>query len=168
MSLRSIDISKATRLSIKGSPLPTTERAETSTLEVVKRSPALNYEEAVYNKLADINPSIDVLVETFDLVSERTGEGLKRAKKEEPILPHPEPKIIPINREDISKIPERAINLLKGETSYSKEEIIDLIQKEIKLDIERAEIGFNLMRENRLIQLAKVTGLYYLQGSTPF
>ena len=168
MSLRSIDISKVNRLSIKGSTLPITEIKAFPVLEIIKKDPAPNYEEAVFNILANLNPFLDVLVETFDLVSERTGERIKRIKQEELILPHPEPKIIPINRGDISKVKEIATKILKGETSYSKEEIINLIQEEIKVEIDRAETGFNLMRDNKVIELAKVTGLYYLQGSTPF
>jgi len=168
MSLRSIDISKVNRLSIKGSTLPITEIKALPFFEIVKKDPAPNYEEAVFNLLANLNPFLDVLVETFDLVSERTGERIKRIKQEEPLLPHKEPKIIPINRDDISKVKEIATKILKGETSYSKEEIINLIQEETKVEIDRAETGFNLMRDNKVIELAKVTGLYYLQGSTPF
>jgi hypothetical protein len=82
MSLRSIDISKVNRLSIKGSTLPITEIKALSILEGIKKDPALNYEEAVFNLLANLNPFLDVLVETFDLVSERTGERIKRIKQE--------------------------------------------------------------------------------------
>jgi len=68
--------------------------------------------------------------------------------------------------ETLSKVV--GLEIPKGETSYSKEEIINLIQEETKVEIDRAETGFNLMRDNKVIELAKVTGLYYLQGSTPF
>jgi hypothetical protein len=168
MSLRSIDISKVNRLSIKGATLPTTEVRPLPILEIVKKDPAPNYEEAIFSKLLDLNPLLSVLVETFDLVSERTGERIKTLKQEEPLLPHPEPKIIPIKTESLSKVEDLAYKILKGENSYSKEAIINLIQEEAKVNIETAEGGFNLMTERKVIRIAKVTGLYYLQGSTPF
>jgi hypothetical protein len=86
MSLKSIDINKVNRLSVKGHVLPITEIKFIPVLEIIKKDPAPNYEEAMFNLLANLNPFLDVLVETFDLVSERTGQRIKRIKQETALI----------------------------------------------------------------------------------
>ena len=150
MSLLSTDLRTVKKLSLKGVRLPIKD----------KEPEPINYppspEEISYSKLVAINPLIEELVDRFNLVSNTTGKRIRK------IDPHPEPEINKLKLIDLAKV------LLKGETSYSKEEIINLIKIEIGIDIYTAETGFNLMRDSKIIKLAKVTGLYYLQGSTPF
>lgn len=57
--------------------------------------------------------------------------------------------------------------IIKIESNYTKEEIIEQIIKTTEVSKERAERGFNLILEAGLIkQIEK--NCYYLTGSTPF
>lgn len=78
MSLLSTDITKVNRLSLKEVKLPAPElRVEPITILVER---PLTDEEINYSKLVAINPLIEGLVETFKLVSIKTGERIKKAK----------------------------------------------------------------------------------------
>lgn len=150
MSLLSTDLRTVKKLSLKGVRLPIKDKEPEPT--IYPPSP----EEISYSKLVAINPLIEELVDRFNLVSNTTGERIRK------IEPHPEPEV---NKVKLIALAQR---LLKGETSYSKEEIIDIIKTEIGIDILRAETGFNLMKDSKVIKIVKATGLYYLESSTPF
>jgi hypothetical protein len=92
MSLLSTDITKVKRLSLREVKLPASEvRVEPITPILVERPPT--DEEIAYSKLVAINPLIEELVESLDLVSSKTGERIKKVELREDIKPHQEPEI---------------------------------------------------------------------------
>ena len=165
MSLLSTDIAKVKRFSLREVKLPTTERrVEPITPILVERPPT--DEEIAYSKLVAINPLIEELVERLDLVSEITGERIKKAELREDIKPHQEPEIKPqeIDEPNLIALAQRVI---EGEDSYYKEEIIERIKEATNVNQERAERGFNLILQAGAIE-PTLRDRYYLTGSTPF
>ena len=76
MGLLSTDISKLRRLSIKEATLPSPDPRELDPPTQIQRPPT--DEEITFTKLVERYPLLDKLVETFDLVSSRTGERIKK------------------------------------------------------------------------------------------
>jgi hypothetical protein len=165
MSLLSTDITKVKRLSLREVGLPTPEqRVEPITSILVERPPS--DERIAYSKLVAINPLLEEVVERFDLVSETTGERIKKVKLREDIKPHPEPDI-KAKKIDKPKLIALAKKVIEGENSYSKEDIVVRIKEATNVNRERAERGFNLMLQAGAIDLT-LGDSYYLTGSTPF
>jgi hypothetical protein len=158
MSLLSVDISKANRLSLTELRLPAPQRR----LEPVKPTQPIprppTEEELIYSKLVAINPLIEELVETLDLVSITTGQRIRRVElpvEEQPTQP------------DSSRLLALAQSLLKPQNSYTKKEIIERIAQGSNVSEQRAETGFTLLLRADII--APTLGdTYYLADSTPF
>jgi len=92
MSLRSIDITKLKRLSLKEVKFPAPEQREEPITPIqIERPPS--DEEIAYSKLVTINPLIEELVERLGLVSIKTGERIRKVELREEYKPNPEPKI---------------------------------------------------------------------------
>jgi hypothetical protein len=165
MSLLSTDITKVKRLSLREVKLPAPElRVEPITPIMVERPPS--DERIAYSKLVAINPLLEELVDTFDLVSNTTGERIKKVKLKEDIKPLPEPDI-KAQEIDKPKLIALAQRVLKDVESYTKEEVIERIVEATKVTKERAERGFNLILQAGAIETTEGER-YYLTGSTPF
>lgn len=165
MSLLSTDITKVKRLSLRELKLPAPElRVEPITPILVERPPS--DEEIAYSKLVAINPLIEELVERLDLVSIKPGERIKKVELREEIKPHPEPEV-KAKEIDKPKLIALAQRVIKGEDSYSKEDIIDRVKEATNVSQERAERGFNLILQAGAIE-PTLGDRYYLTGSTPF
>lgn len=165
MSLLSTDIAKVKRLSLREVKLPPTERkVEPITPILVERPPT--DEEIAYSRLVAINPLIEEPVERLDLVSETTGERIKKVELREDIKPHPEPEI-KVKETDKPKLIALAQRLIEGENSYSREDIIERIKEATNVNQERAEKGFNLILQAGAIE-PTLGDRYYLTSSTPF
>jgi hypothetical protein len=154
MSLLSTDLSKVKKLSLKGVRLPIKDKEPEPT--IYPPSP----DEISYSKLVAINPLIEELVDRLNLVSNITGERIKKVD-----IPHPEPeKKTEIDKPKLIALAQR---LLKGKTSYSKEELIVIIKEATNVNQERAERGFNLILQAGAIEI--IPGeRYIIKGSTPF
>lgn len=149
MSLLSTDIAKVKKLSLREVKLPTIDRRVEPIL--VERPPT--DEEIAYRRLVAINPLIEELVERLDLVSITTGERIKKVEAQET---------------DKTKLIALAQRVIKGEKSYSKEEVVAKIKEATNVSQERAERGFNLILQAGAIEQTINPELYYLVGSTPF
>jgi len=146
MSLLSENIAKVKRLPLREVKLPAPA--------IKEPGKAITLEEITYSRLLAKYPLINELVETLDLVSLQTGERIRRVEvKDEPV--------------DSSRLIALACKILQPENSYSQEEVITRLQEATKVSPERAERGFNLMREAGAIEPTP-GGRYYLPGSTPF
>ena len=157
MSLLSVDIAKVKRLSLKEVILPISkvEKVETATPIPVGRPPT--NEEILYSKMLNSNPFLAELVESLDLVSSSTGERIKKVElKEEEPLEIDKPKLLAL-----------AKRIIEGDTSYSKQEIVERIKQATNISQERAERGFNLMLQAGAIEPTPGDS-YYLTGSSPF
>jgi hypothetical protein len=162
MSLRSTDITKVKKLSLRDVKLPATEVIEeTITPIMVERPPS--DEEIAYSKLVAINPLLEKLVEGLDLVSETTGERIRKVEVREAIKPLPEP----LQEIDKPKLIALAQRVIEGENSYTKEDVIERIREATNVSQERAESGFNLILQAGAIE-PTLRNKYYLTGSTPF
>jgi hypothetical protein len=159
MSLRSIDITKVKRLSLREVKLPDPEVREIEAIKPIERPPT--EEETAYSELVAINPLIEELVERLNLVSIKTGERIRKVEIREDYKPHPQPV-------DNSKLIALANKVIKGEENYSKEDIIARIKEATKVSQERAEKGFLLMLQEGVIAQTINPEFYYLGGSTPF
>jgi hypothetical protein len=156
MSLLSTDIAKVRRLSLSGVKLPTVElRVEPIT--PIEKPPS--DEEMAYSKLIAINPLLEKLVNSLDLVSIKTGDRIKKVGLNEDIKP---PQEI-----DKTKLIALAQRIIGGENSYTKEQTIERIKEATNVSQERAEKGFTLLLQARAIE-PTLGGTYYLTGSTPF
>lgn len=162
MSLLSTDITKVKRLSLREVRLPAPEEKVEPIL--VERPPT--DEEIAYSKLLKINPLLEELVESLDLVSETTGERIRKVELREEYKPHPEPEI-KAQEIDKPKLIALAQRVIEGENSYSREEIIERIKEATNVSQERAERGFNLILQAGAIE-PTLGDRYYLTGSTPF
>ena len=142
MSLRTVDLTKLKKLSLREVKLPTPERkVDPITPTLVERPPTA--EEITYSKLITINPLLEELVDRLDLISNTTGERIKKVELITEIKPQLDLK------------PE--LQKIKGEANYSKTELLSFLS---------LEIVENLIKAKDLI-LTRV-GTYYLRGSTPF
>jgi hypothetical protein len=153
MRLLSTDITKLRKLSLQRVNLPPVAR------EPEPKVYPPTAEEIAYNRLVNINPLLEALVDSFDLVSNTTGKRIKRIN-----IPHPEPKIKELDKPKLIALAQRVI---KGENNYTKDEIIERIKEATNVNQDRAEIGFNLILQAGAIKLI-LEDRYYLTGSTPF
>lgn len=165
MSLLSTDITKVKRLSLREVGLPAPERRVDPITTILVEIPPTD-EEIAYSKLVSINPLLEELVERLDLVSETTGERIKRVDLREDIKPHPEPEVKALET-DKPKLIALAQRVIEGENSYSREEIIERIKEATNVNQDRAERGFNLILQAGAIETT-LGDRYYLTGSTPF
>lgn len=112
-------------------------------------------EEAAYSLLVAKYPNLELLVSRLSLVSCTTGKPIPRV-------------VVPdgykFRKKD--KLKEIAERLLRPETAYRREEVLQIIAEGTKVSIERAEIGLALMLEAGALDQSGE--LYYLSGSTPF
>lgn len=165
MRLLSTDITKSKRLSLDEVKLPAPDfRVKPTTPIQVERPPS--DERIAYSKLIAINPLLEELVERLDLVSETTGERIKKVELKDNIKPHPEPEI-KTKEIDKPKLIALAQRVIEGENSYSREEIIERIKEATNVNQERADRGFNLVLQAGAIE-PTLGDRYYLTGSTPF
>ena len=161
MSLLSTDITKVKRLSLWEVKLPAPEvRVEPITPILVERPPT--DEEIAYSKILAINPLLEKLVDSLDLVSLKTRERIKKTEYKT----HREPEI-KAQEIDKPKLIALAQRVIEGENSYSREEIIERIKEATNVNQERAEIGFTLLLQAGAIEPTQGDE-YYLTGSTPF
>ncbi len=184
MSLLSSKITSRKKLSLKDAKIEAPEDRALHNAEPVKEvERPIGEEDIAYTKLLQVNPVLDKLIDTFDLVSKRTGERVKKASSSDIETAQKEMRLKDEvdNREEIerpgealkkpkdnSKLSSLAQRLLPGADSISKEEIIARLQEETKVNQGRAEIGFNMMLEAGIIIQVNQLNKYYLQGSTPF
>ena len=172
MSLLSTDIAKVKRLSLREVKLPAPDQPRPK--QVPEETP-YTQEEEIYSRMIAINPLLGSLVDLLDLHSQTTGKrlrnGLKRRRNDgeesgsangETTIKRPEiaPKAITLT--DIAQ------QVLQGEKSYTREEVIARLQDEKQIDRIRAERGFNMMLQEGVIEQTINQDLYYLGGSTPF
>lgn len=166
MSLLSIDIAQAKRLSLKEAKLPAPEVKERGNIKPIQVERPPSAQDIAYSKLVALNPTIEALVERLELVSIKTGE---RPKKVELKDDHkPEPEASPQEPVDSSKLIALANKVIKPRDSYTKEEVVARIKEATNVDQERAERGFYLMLQAGAITQIIKPELYYLGGSTPF
>jgi len=154
MSLLSTDIRKVKRLSLREVVITAPVQPEELTPAEVEK-PASN-EEVSYSILVAINPLIEELVDTLNLVGS-TGERIRKVELTEEEKPKP-----------VNKLLELAQKIIAGESSYTQPEIVERIMKATNVNQQRAERGFTLLLQNGIIQPTINTELYYLAGSTPF
>ena len=164
MSLLSTDIAKVKRLSLREIKLPPTERRVEAITILVERPPT--DEEITYSKLVAINPLLEELVDSLDLVSITTVERIKKVELREEYKPHPEPEV-KAEEIDKPKLIALAQRVIEEENSYTKEEVIERIKKATNVNQERAERGFNLILQAGAIE-PLLEDRYYLTGSIPF
>ena len=159
MSLLTVNISKVKRLSLRDVklPAPKSKVLKIERLETKERPPTA--EEIAYSKLVAINPNIEELVNRLNLVSYETNEKINKVE-----LRAEDYKAEEIDKERIFAFTSE---LITGERSYSKREIIDKLRDKI-IDTIKAERGFYLMLKAGAIETTLNKELYYLKGSTPF
>ena len=155
MSLLLTDLSKVKKLSLRGVRLPIREIERKATTK------ALTSEEIAYNKLLQRNPLIEKLVEKLDLVSNTTGERIKKVN-----IAHKKPEV-KAQEIDNFKLIALAQRIIEKRNSYTKEEVIDKIKEATNVNQERAEKGLNLILQAGAIEI--IPGeRYIIKGSTPF
>jgi len=155
MSLLSTDITKVKRLSLREVKLPALEIDPITPIQV-ERPPS--EEEIAYSKLVAINPLIEELVDSLDLVSIKTVERIRKVelRDEYKAKEIDKPKLIAL-----------AQSLIEVENSYTKEEIIERIKQATNVSQERAEVGFNLILKAGAVETT-LGDRYFLISSTPF
>jgi len=156
MSLLSIDIRKAKRLSLQEVKLPAPELRPPEPTQAPEAYHTA--EEIAYSRLLAINPLAKDLVERLGLVSCKTSKELRG------VAPEETPTKDPVDRDKLTAL---AIKALDKERSYTKEEIITRLREETRASQERAGKGFKLMLEAGAIE-PTLGESYYLKGSTPF
>lgn len=148
MSLLTTDITKVNRLSLKEGKLHTSER-RVDHITQIRRPPT--DEEIAYSKIVDINPQIEELVDSLDMVSKKTGKRINK---------------IELRERDRIKLITLAQKIIERDNSYTKEEVIDRIREATNVSKERAERGFILMLKVEAIEITPPGDRYYLIGST--
>lgn len=157
MSLLSTDITKVKRLSLREVKLPAPERrVEPVTTIQVERPPTA--EEIAFSNLVARSPILELLVERLQLVSITTGKPFKKVKL-------PERGVEGYNEEARDEVVALIQKLLDKDTLYKKEDIIESLSLASKVDINRAEEGFDLIVKAGAIELTPENN-YYLTGSS--
>lgn len=159
MDLLSVEIPKLKKLSTLEVKAPQKEETSVQPFTDTLRP---SEEEVAYTTMIAKNPLLEELVASFDLVSCRTKERIKKLQKIQPRKKETRPQ-----PGDSSQLSALALKIIDNENSYSMEEVIDRLREETKVTQERAERGFNLMVEAGVIE-ATTGGRYCLKGSTPF
>lgn len=162
--LKDIDFSKKKRLSLKGTKLSSKERRVDliTPVKVVDRPPTA--EEIAYSTLVKQNPLIEELVARFKLVSPKI-VAIPQQVQKEPEKPQQIAKKEEVVKQ--SKIVDLSLQILELENCYRAEDVIEKIVEATKVNIERAKKGFNLMIQEKAIEV--IAGDWYiLRGSTPF
>jgi hypothetical protein len=154
MSLLSTDITKLKRLSL--------EKTEAIKPILVNSTPTA--EEIAYSKLVAKNPLLEKLVERLNLISETTGDKIKKVDLREEQEPPTEAKDLEPDKLKLIALAQRVI---EPRNNYTRAEIIHQIIQTTKVEKERAERGFNLLLQAEAIEMTP-GGSYYLTGSTPF
>jgi hypothetical protein len=151
MSLLSIDITKKRRLSLREVRLPAPARK-------VEPGPPVEApptdEEIVYTRLVSKNPTLDLLIGKLGLVSQETGNKIRKVN-------YP----VETTLEAILKLSEE---VLPVENNYSSLEIISRIIEATGVSPEKAQEGFIMMLETGSLEQTINPKRYYLRGSTPF
>jgi hypothetical protein len=145
------EILNKTKLSLSGA------RVEFTPIQKVESKPIKPHqskEEEALSRMIAKNPHLLTLVKTFDLIPVKAGIYEDEVKTKQP------------KQTDKDKLMSLASEILDKETSYSSEDIINLINNKTNVGKERAERGFNLMVNNNILE--EGSNRYYLQGSTPF
>ena len=153
MSLLSIDITKNRRLSLREVRLPALARKVEPGPIIQKEIPPTE-EDIVYSKLVSKNPILELLVSKLGLVSEETGKELRK-------VAYP----IDITPDNICKLAEEVI---PGQDSFTKPEILSRIIQATDVNQEKAQEGFKLMLETGAIEQTINPQRYCLGSSTPF
>ncbi len=180
MGLLNVDISKKRRLSLGGAKLPEAERRVDPPPLPVEKPPT--DEEIAYSRLVAINPHLEELVESLDLVSTITGERIKKVELPEAnralLKPLKTPAEAEAKREEKKpgsprkgqKIEDIARRVLEPQSNKTKEEIIAKLMEETNVKEDRAEEGLTLMLKSGAVERITVNRVdrYYLSGSTPF
>lgn len=128
MSLLSIDISKQKKRGLKLN-LPEPEQVNVEAITEVKRPPS--EEDIKYSQLLKKNPALDKLVVTFGLVNGLTGERLVKVTPEE-ITSENSGKLEQnkkIAAGDQKKLVALVNKIMKAETFYTKEELVNNLQE---------------------------------------
>lgn len=162
MSLLSTDITKVKRLSLREVKLPTTERRVEPITPILVEKPPTD-EEIAYSKLVAINPLLEELVESLDLVSIDTGERVKKVELTEV-------KVETIKTISNLKIEDLIKDIIGLQSHRTKAELTTKLMEEITITEDRAETGIALALKNGAIKVMTVNNIdrYYLSGSTPF
>ena len=181
MGLLNVDIAKVKRLSLREVKLPTTERKVEPITPIQVEKPPTD-EEIAYSRLVAINPHLEELVESLDLVSTITGERIKKVELPEanraPLKPLKTPAEAEAKREEKKpgsprkgqKIEDIARRVLEPQSNKTKEEVIAKLMEETNVKEDRAEVGLTLMLKSGAVERITVNRVdrYYLSGSTPF
>jgi hypothetical protein len=179
-SLLNTDITKVKRLSLREVKLPTTERRVDPPPIQVERPPT--DEEIAYSKLVAINPLLEELVESLDLVSIDTGERVKKVELTEanrdPLKPLKTPAEAEAKREEKKpgsprkgqKIEDLIKDIIGLQSHRTKVELTTKLMEDINITEDRAETEIALALKNGAIKVMTVNNIdrYYLSGSTPF
>lgn len=181
MSLLSVKISTARKLSLKEVKLPVKAERVEATPILVDDTPT--EEEILFSNFVAINPVLKSLVDKLDLVSSVTGDSLRivelseaNISPQEPVLPskmkdtYQEPvkaEIKPLQGSDKDKLKEIALSVVGEQSNRHKDEIIQDIAILSKVERSRAERGFTMMLEAGILELG-LGERYFLTGSTPF
>lgn len=160
-SLLNTDITKVKRLSLREVKLPTTERRVDPPPIQVERPPT--DEEIAYSKLVAINPLLEELVESLDLVSTITGERVKKVELTEA-------KVETIKTISSLKIEDLIKDIIGLQSHRTKVELTTKLMEDINITEDRAETEIALALKNGAIKVMTVNNIdrYYLSGSTPF
>lgn len=105
-------------------------------------------EDIKYTRIVEVDPMVEKLVDTFDLVDSETNRKPKKT--------------------DLSQYDKIASQVLPPSTSASPEEIKRNLEKTFKISPARAEKGFKKLLASGAILPTFNPNLYFLKGSTPF
>lgn len=92
---------------------------------------------------------------------------IRRLRKRFVAVPEDDPLVMPTDPIQ-SRLWQLAAQIIQGEDMYTREEIIDRIQRHTSVTPERATQGFIMMLEAQAIRLTLNPSLFYLGTSTPF
>lgn len=112
-------------------------------------------EEIAYSILVSKYPTLEKLVSKLSLVSCTTGKPIDRV-----VIPEG------YQTRQATKLKEIAQKVLRPESTYTREEVLELIATATGVSSERAEIGLALMLEAGAVEQSGER--YYLSSSTPF
>lgn len=167
MGLLSINISKVKKLSLKEVKLCVLEIGQEGYIKPIQAEKPPTDEEIAFSNIVALNPLILDLVARLNLVSCKTGEPIRKIEVKEEYNFHLEP-AIKVQTGDNNKLLSLALKIIKGEFSYTKEDIVTRLKEVTNVNQERAERGFTVMLQTGIIEQTINLELYFLGGSTPF
>ena len=121
-------------------------------------------EDVAYSTFIESHPILESFLDRFDLCSVITGDKFMKTEQRVPVKSHGKSR----TSGDYTTLMILASQVLSPDENYTKDEIIDLLQRETKVSKKEAARRFKLMADSGVLVGGSLGEPYSIHDSTPF